>query len=129
MNANALIRSIFGFSRCNIQPLVEAVEIAYELLFIQGKSRDSIQVTKDIYVDAAKRCQGKQLDTIAREIERLCHRCWGRIQEDEYLYRSLIGTRPWELSTPSEVIFLLACRMKYKKPFQEVLEREEILII
>lgn len=125
--ANTLVRSIFGFSRCNTQALVRSIEIAYELLFVQGRSRNSIQVTKDIYPDVAREIQPKRYKTVVRQIERLCNQCWDRIRADPYLLEKVIGNHTKELEAPSEIIFLLACYLKYKKPFQEVLEREPAL--
>lgn len=127
LTANSLVRSIFGFSRCNIQALVRSIEIAYELLFIQGRSRNSIQVTKDIYPDVAREIPSKHYKTVVRQIERLCNQCWDRVRADPYLLEEIMGNHAKELESPSEVIFLLACYLKYKKPFQEVLEREPAL--
>ncbi len=126
-SANSLVRSIFGFSRCNIWPLVRCVEIAYELMFIYGRSRNSIQVTKDIYPDVAKELYSKRYRTVVRQIERLCNRCWDRVRGDEYLLDKILGNHSRELEAPSEIIFLLACYMRYEKPFQEVLEQEPAL--
>ncbi len=126
-SANSLVRSIFGFSRCNIGALVRCVEIAYELMFVQGRSRNSIQVTKDVYPDAAKDFYPKRYQTVVRQIERTCNQCWERIQKDEYLLKKIVGNHSKELESPSEIIFLLACYMRYEKPFQEVLEQEPAL--
>ena len=125
--ANRLVRSIFGFSRCNIKSLVCSVEVAYELMFIQGRSRASIKVKKDIYPDVAKEIKAKKCETVVRQVERLCNKCWERIKKDDYLLKKIVGNRAQELESSSEIIFLLACYMKYEKPFQEVLEQEPAL--
>ena len=125
--ANDLVRYIFGFSRSNISPLVISVEIAYDLMFHQGKSRNDIKMMRDIYQQAADELRMKSGKTAARRIERLCNRCWDRIQEDEELLKRLVGSHTKELDASSEVIFLLACYIKYEKPFREVLEHRAAL--
>lgn len=125
--ANSLVRSIFGFSRCNIKSLVCSVEVAYELMFVREQSRSSIKVTKDIYPEVAKKFGLENYDSVVRQIERLCNKCWDQIQSDDYLLKKFVGNRAQELESSSEVIFLLACYMKYGKPFQEVLEQEPAL--
>ena len=125
--ANSVVRSVFGFSRCNIKSLVCSVEVAYELMFIQGRSRSSIKVTKDIYPEVAGEFRSENYDSVVRQIERICNKCWDRIQRDDYLLKKFVGNRAQELESSSEIIFLLACYMKYRKPFQEVLEQEPAL--
>ena len=49
-----LVRSILGPIRSDIRPLVYAIEIASDLLFVQKVSWDDIRVTKDIYPSVAK---------------------------------------------------------------------------
>lgn len=125
--ANNLVRSIFGFSRRNIRPLVLSIEAAYELMFHQGISRNDIEVMKDIYPNAKKEFRSSSYSTLVRRIERLCNQCWDRIKTDEYLLEQIVGNHAKELDEPSEVIFLLACYMRYEKPFREVLEQESAL--
>lgn len=127
VSANNLVRSIFGFSRCNIRALVCSVEVAYDLMFVQGRTRDSIYVTKDIYPVVAKELCAKECDTVARHIERLCNRGWDRIKRDQKLMDRFVGNHAEELDAPSELIFFLACYMKYERPFREVLEQEPAL--
>ena len=105
--ANRLVRSIFGFSSCNIKRLGCSVEDAYELV--------------------AKELKAKKCETVVRQVERLCNKCWERIKKDDYLLKKIVGNRAQELESSSEIIFLLACYMKYEKPFQEVLEQEPAL--
>lgn len=50
-----VLRSIFGSCRSDIRPLAYAVDIAIELMFVQGIPMDDILVTNDIYPDVAKR--------------------------------------------------------------------------
>ena len=127
VSANNLVRSIFGFSRCNIRALVCSVEVAYDLMFVHGKTRDSIYVTKDIYPVVAKELCAKECGAVARHIERLCNRGWEQIKKDERLMERFVGNHAEELDAPSDLIFLLACYMKYEKSFREVLEREPAL--
>lgn len=123
MNANTLVRSIFGFSRMNIQPLVNAVETAYELLFIHKRSRNSIQLTRDIYAPVAEQL-GKRRGAVTQQLERLCNRCWYLVRKDQHQMKRLVGPYPRDIDSPSEIIFLLACHLKYEKSFEEVLDQE-----
>lgn len=127
VSANNLVRSIFGLSRCNIRALVSSVEVAYDLMFVHGMTRDSILVTKDIYPAVARELGAKSSGAVTRHIERLCNRGWERIQKDEGLMARFVGNHAKELDSPSEIIFLLACYMKYEKPFREILEQEPAL--
>ncbi len=127
MEASALVRSVFGFSRVNTQPLVDAVEVAYELMFVQGRSRNSIQLSRDIYAVVAQRQGKKKYSSVVRQLERLCNGCWDRIQESKHQMERLVGDDARDIDGPSDVIFLLACYLRYEKPFQVVLEQEPAL--
>lgn len=127
LTANSLVRSIFGFSRRNLKSLVRSVEVAYELMFLQGRCKSSIKVTKDIYPDVARELRPRSYAAVVRQIERLCNACWDRIQKDDHLLERIVGNHVQELDAPSTVIFLLACYMKYEKPFQKVLEQKPAL--
>lgn len=127
MNANALVRSVFGFSRVNIQPLVEAVEVVYQLMFVDMRSRNSIQLTKDVYTVVARSYKNKKYTSVVRQLERLCNRCLDHLQKNDELLHRLVGQRAQEIEGPSDIIFLLACYLKYERPFQEVLELEPVL--
>lgn len=127
VSANNLVRTIFGFSGCNVRALVYSVEIAYDLMFVQGRTRDSIKVTKAIYPVVARELRSQKCKTVTRHIERLCNRGWERIKKDERLMERFVGNHAEELDAPSDLIFLLACYMKYEKSFREVLERDPAL--
>lgn len=127
MGANNLVRSIFCFSRSDIQPLVEALEVAYDLLFVQRKSRSSIRLTRDVYAPVAERL-GKKRGSVTRRLERLCNDCWDKIQKNPHQMARLVGPHPRDIDSPSEVIFLLACYLKYEKSFEEVLDQEPELM-
>ena len=73
---------------------------------------------RDIYQQAADELYMKSCKMAARRIERLCNLCWDRLQEDEELLNRIVGSRTKELDAPSEVIFLLACYIKYEEPSQ-----------
>lgn len=124
MNANDLVRSVFGLSRVNIQPLVDAVEVAYQLVFVDRRNRSSIHLGSDVYSPVAQTCKAKKYTSVVRQIERLCNNCLDRIQKNDDLLHRLVGQRTQEIEGPSDVIFLLACYLKYKKPFQDVLDLE-----
>lgn len=125
--ANSLVRSIFGFSGSDIISLVRSAEIAYDLMFEQGRSRNSIMVTKDIYSVVVRSYREKSYSSVVWQIERLCNRCWARPQRNDALLMKIIGNKPSELEAASEIIFLLACYLRYRKSFQEVLEQEPAL--
>lgn len=127
MTTTALVRSILGFTRCNIKPLVYSIDIAYDLIFVQGKERSSLRVTKDVYVDAAKHFPKIDHKSVVRQIQRSCHRCWNQIRKNKSLRNKFIGNRSLEIESPSEIIFILACYKKYGKPFLEVLDDEPAL--
>ncbi len=55
-----ILRSIFGASGQNLRPLAHAIDIAGELMFMQQVLMDDILVTKDIYIDAAKRYDSRR---------------------------------------------------------------------
>ena len=76
-----VLRSIFGSCRSDIRPLAYAVDIAIELMFVQGIPMDDILVTNDIYPDVAKRIRKKSgahpsAKSASRRIERLANKCW-----------------------------------------------------
>lgn len=127
MGANNLVRSVFGFSRADIQPLVDAVETAYDLLFVQHRPRGSIRLTEDIYAPVAEGL-GMKCSSATRRLERLCNDCWDKIRKSPYQMERLVGPHPRDIDSPSEVIFLLACYLKYEKSFEEVLEDEPELM-
>ena len=122
-----LVHEIFGPGKKGTRALVCAVFEAGKLLFEEKVAMDEILVTKDIYPDVAKELYSKRYRTVVRQIERLCNRCWDRVRGDEYLLDKILGNHSRELEAPSEIIFLLACYMRYEKPFQEVLEQEPAL--
>ncbi len=113
MGANDLIRSIFGFSGMNTQPLVDAVELAYRLMFVRGRSRSSIQLSRDIYTVVAEK-HGKKCGAVTKQLERLCNECWNRIRKDPYQMARLVGPHPRDIDSPSEVMFFLACYLKFR---------------
>lgn len=127
MDANALLRSIYGFSRTDTQPLVYAVEVARRLMFDECRSRGSIQLMRDIYTPVAGYYERKKYSSVVRQLERLCNDCWDRLQKNERLLQRLVGTHNQDIEGPSDVIFLLACYLNYERPFQEVLELEPAL--
>ncbi len=123
MNANTLVRSVFGFSRMNIQPLVVAVELAHQLIFTQHRNRSSIQLVWDIHAPVAE-LLGKSPCAVTQQLGRLCSRCRYLIWKDEDQMKRLVGPHPRDMDGPSEVIFLLACYLEYEKSFEEVLDQE-----
>ena len=96
-------------------------------MFVQGRTRNSIKVTKDIYPAVTRELSSKSYDTVTRHIERLCNRGWERVKRDAGLMERFVGNHTEELDAASDLIFMLACYMRYEKSFREVLEQEPAL--
>lgn len=70
-----LIRSITGPVKMDIRLFAFSVEIAEHMLFTKKIPLEQLQVTVDIYPQAAKQFS-KSLDAAERQIERLGNFCW-----------------------------------------------------
>lgn len=101
-----LVRSILGPIRSDIRPLVYAIEIASDLLFVQKVSWDDIRVTKDIYPSVAKQLK-RTSNSTARQIERLANLCW-EVLLDDNLVLQYIGKSIKDIRAPSDMIFYFA---------------------
>lgn len=128
----AVIRSIFGTSRVDIRPLVYAVDVAIQLMFVQGIPMDDISVTKDIYPDVAVRIKKKyagvpSIRTVARRIERLANMCWDMIVARE-LVMEYIGAPLKDIRAPRDMIFYLAFYSHLGVPFFVAIERQPTLL-
>lgn len=98
-----VLRSIFGSCRSDIRPLAYAVDIAIELMFVQGIPMDDILVTNDIYPDVAKRIRKKSgahpsAKSASRRIERLANKCWDAMVSRDLVWWSSTSARPWRIS-------------------------------
>lgn len=122
----AAVRSIFGITRTDIRPLIRAVDVAIELMFIKGVPMDDILVTKDIYPAVAKTlgCSSK---VVSRNIERLANRCWDILVSTGRV-ASYIGAPIKDIAAPRDIIFYLAFYVHLGLPFFEAIEREPTLL-
>ena len=123
----AVIRSIFGAVRMDLRPLVYAVDIAIDLLFVQNIPMDDIHVTRDIYPQVARRMEtpsGKRpsCKTVSRRLERLSNLCWKSLAArgliEEYLGAPLKAIR-----APRAVSYTHLCRSHLKCRPSNILEK------
>ncbi|MCI8808735.1 MAG: hypothetical protein HFF84_01175 [Oscillibacter sp.] len=125
-NCEALIRSILGVDRSNLRPLVRAVEITEQLLFIQHIPMDDLYVTKNVYPEVA-RLMGKSSSAAARQVERLANRCWD-VMLSRNLVSQYIGKEIVNIHAPSDMLTYLAFYLHFDRPFFEVIEQEPSLL-
>lgn len=114
----ALIRSILGPARRDIRPLVYAVECTLELLVDQGVVMDEILVTKDVYIDVARRL-GKSICAVTRGVQRLSRDCWNAMVSRD-LVMAYVGAPLSEVHGPAELLFYLAFYLHWDAPFYSV---------
>ena len=128
----AVIRSIFGAVRTDIRPLVYAVGIAIELMFVRGLSMNDIYVTNDIYPDVAKLVRNRfgrpsSPKTVSRRIERLANLCW-----DTLVARNLVleylGAPLENIRAPRDMIFYLAFYIYLDTPFFIAIQKQPALL-
>lgn len=120
-----LVRSILGPIRSDIRPLVYAIEIASDLLFVQKVSWDDIRVTKDIYPSVAKQLK-RTSNSTARQIERLANLCW-EVLLDDNLVLQYIGKSIKDIRAPIDMIFYLAFYNYFDAPFFHVVSQQPAL--
>ena len=130
--AELLIRFILGPVRTNIRPLVYAVELAVDLLFVQKIPMDDIHVTKDIYPAVAqihKNRFGRSPSNIAvtRQIIRTCNECWEALVSRS-LVLEYIGAPIKHIRAPSDMIFYLAFYIYLDKPFYIAVSEDPALL-
>lgn len=123
----AVVRSIFGITRTDIRPLICAVDVAIELMFIKGVPMDDILVTKDIYPAVAQKLGGCSSKVVSRNIERLANRCWDILVSTGRV-ASYIGAPIKDIAAPRDIIFYLAFYVHLGVPFFEAIEREPTLL-
>ena len=128
----AVIRSIFGAVRMDLRPLVYAVDIAIDLLFVQNIPMDDIHVTRDIYPQVARRMESPSgrrpsCKTVSRRLERLANLCWKSLAArgliEEYLGAPLKAIR-----APRDMIFYLAFYVYLDTPFFVAIQRRPALL-
>ena len=127
-----VVRSIFGVSKSNIRPLVYAVDIAIDLMFIQGIPMDDIYVTDDIYPEVSKNFRKRSGEscstkTVTRQIERLSNLCWD-ILVDRDLVLKYIGAPIRDIRAPRDIIFYLAFYIYFDSPFFAVIQKQPAIL-
>ncbi|MCI8689491.1 MAG: hypothetical protein HFF87_04150 [Oscillibacter sp.] len=125
-NCEALIRSILGVDRSNLRPLIYAVEITSDLLFVQHIAMDDLYVTKNVYPEVARR-MNKSASAAARQVERLANRCWD-VMSAQSLAAKYIGKELVDIHAPSDMLTYLAFYLHFERPFFEVIEQEPSLL-
>ena len=121
----ALIRSITGPIRGDIRPLVYAVDVTSDLLFVRRIPMDDILVTKDIY-PAVGLLMNKNPKAVSRSVERLANRCW-EVGDPDVLER-VVGRRLKTLRHPSDLLFYLAFYSYLGVSFFEAVEQEPAML-
>ena len=128
----AVIRSIFGAVRMDLRPLVYAVDIAIDLLFVQNIPMDDIHVTRDIYPQVARRMEtpsGKRpsYKTVSRRLERLSNLCWKSLAA-RGLIEEYLGAPLKSIRAPRDMIFYLAFYVYLDTPFFVAIQRRPALL-
>lgn len=128
----AVIRSILGAVGMNIQPLAYAVDIAIDLMFVQGISMDDIYVTDAIYPAVAKLMVNRQgkipsSKTVSRRVERLANLCWDTLVTRD-LVQAYIGAPLKDIRAPRDIIFYLAFYVYLDVPFFIAIQQRPALL-
>lgn len=124
--SEAIIRSILGVSRMNINPLVYSIEVALDLMFNKNIPMDDILVSKDIYPAVAKKLN-KSACAVSRQVERLANVCWDAIAKRKLIMK-YIGADINDIQAPKDIIFYLAFYVYFDLPFFTVIERQPALL-
>ena len=114
----AVIRSILGAVGMNIRPLACSVDIAIDLMFVQGVPMDDILVMEDIYPEVAKLVKNRQgkissLQAISKRIHRLANLCWDTLVARD-LTLEYLGAPLQDIRAPRDVIFYHAAKALYQ---------------
>lgn len=121
LNPEFLIRSILGPIKKGIRPLVCAVEVTADLLFIQHIPMDDVVATRQVYAVVAAKLH-KSPGTASRAIYRLIECCWAC--KDLARLEEIIGKSPLLCEqTPWNMLVYLACYAYLEEPFFKVIER------
>ena len=115
-----LIRSITGPVKMDIRLFAFSVEIAEHMLFTKKIPLEQLQVTVDIYPQAAKQFS-KSLDAAERQIERLGNFCWDCMDAEQV--QKYIGRKIRDIRKPNDMIFYFAFYLHFGEPFFQVIER------
>lgn len=124
--SEVLIRTIFGPACRDIRPLIYAIDITMELLFVQNVAIDDIRVTKDVYPKAAA-LLGQKTASTAKSIERLCNRCW--FEEHRNCVDRVIGRALPYPEPPRQMLIYFAYYVQYDMPFYEAIQKGAALMI
>lgn len=127
-----VIRSIFGITQMNLQPLIVAVDVAIELVFDQKVAVDDIPVTKLLYPEVSKCLHQKtgicrKSDTVARRVERLANFCWDALKQ-RGLVEEYLGAPIRDIRAPRDMVFYLAFYVHLDMPYFVAIRREPTLL-
>ena len=116
----------------DLRPLVYAVDIAIDLLFVQNIPMDDIHVTRDIYPQVARRMEtpsGKRpsCKTVSRRLERLANLCWKSLAA-RGLIEKYLGAPLKAIRAPRDMIFYLAFYVYLDTPFFVAIQRRPALL-
>ena len=128
----AVIRAILGLVGMDIRPLAYAVDIAVDLLFVQGRSMDDLCVTNDIYREVAERMKDwtgtiPSTKTVSRRVERLANLCWNTLVARDLVLK-YIGTPLHDIRAPRDIIFYLAFYVHLDVPFFQAIQQQPALL-
>lgn len=128
----SVIRSILGAVGMDIRPLACAVDIAADLMFVQGIAMDDIHVTDDIYPEVAKLVKNRygrtpSTQAVTRQIERLGNKCWDALVSRD-LVRNYLGKPLNDIRAPRDIIIYLAYYVHLDTPFFIAIENNSALL-
>ena len=115
LKPESLLYSILGPIRSDIRPLVYAVEITEQLLFVQHLPMEDIKAIAHIYSRVAERLE-KQTAAVAKAIERLTPLCWDALVLNNLL-ATYIGDPSMQMPPPRMLIIYLAVYAHFEIPF------------
>jgi len=128
----AVIRSIIGAVGMDIRPLAYSVDIAIDLMFVQGVPMDDILVTEDIYPEVAKLVKNRKgkipsFRAISKRIQRLANLCWDTLVAKDLVLEYLGAPLP-DIRAPRDVIFYLAFYVRLDTPFFAAVQQQPALL-
>ena len=119
-----LIYSLFGSTRADIRPFIYAIHVVIELHLVQRIPRADIQVTKDVYPQAAQQLN-RSTPATARSIERLANLCWDEVCRQGRILE-LFGREYMDVPSAADVLYYLAYFIYYNKPFFALFDDTDI---
>lgn len=115
-DSEALVYYLLGLSGKPARSLIDAIELASDLLFVKKLHPDAIFLIKHICTPIAEKLQVKPA-TVARNIERAIDLCNTKVPSE--IMRQIIGRNIVGLE-PKYIVLYLAYYVKYKKSFFDI---------